>query len=171
MKYLLLGSRRQREQEEWDERGSGDAARSLFWSPVAPVGGWILGIGPVFIPPTATDDLLTAKRWGTGPTAAVLKQQHALTYGALVNHVWSVAGRRTAGTSTRPSFSRSLRLRRRPHRRSRSRRRARTRGRQRSGACRGQVRLLRRTLSGPHPGDRGEGSAVPGDRVGEPLVR
>jgi len=78
--------------EAGSQFGIGDVVQSLFLSPVAPVGGWIVGVGPVFLLPSGTDDLLSAKKWGTGPTAVVLKQQNALTYGALVNHVWSVAG-------------------------------------------------------------------------------
>jgi hypothetical protein len=42
--------------------------------------------------PTATDDLLGEEKWGAGPTAVVLKQEGAWTYGALVNHIWSFAG-------------------------------------------------------------------------------
>jgi hypothetical protein len=51
-----------------------------------------LGIGPVFLIPSATDELLGAEKFGIGPTAVVLKQQDAWTYGALVNHLWDVAG-------------------------------------------------------------------------------
>ena len=72
--------------------GIGDVVQSLFLSPVRPVGGWIVGAGPVLVVPTATDDLLGTKKFGVGPTAVVLKQQNAFTYGALVNHIWSVAG-------------------------------------------------------------------------------
>jgi hypothetical protein len=67
--------------------------QSLFFSPKQPTeSGWIWGAGPVFLFPTATDDLLGADKWGLGPTAVVLKQQGPWTYGALANHVWSVAG-------------------------------------------------------------------------------
>ena len=72
--------------------GIGDVVQSLFLSPVAPVAGWIVGAGPVLLLPTGTDDLLSAKKFGVGPTAVVLKQQSGFTYGALVNHIWSVAG-------------------------------------------------------------------------------
>jgi hypothetical protein len=41
---------------------------------------------------TGTDDLLTADQWGVGPTAVALRQQGPWTYGALANHIWSVAG-------------------------------------------------------------------------------
>lgn len=75
------------------QSGLSDTLQSLFFSPKAPTkGGWIWGAGPVFLLPTATDDLLGAEKWGAGPTAVVLKQQNGWTYGALANHIWSFAG-------------------------------------------------------------------------------
>ena len=64
----------------------------LFFSPVKPVNGWILGAGPVFLIPTGSDDLLTADKWGAGPTGVALKQSGPWTYGALANHIWSFEG-------------------------------------------------------------------------------
>ena len=76
-----------------DASGVGDITQSLFFSPKQPTAsGWIWGAGPVFVLPTASDDLLGGEKWGLGPTAVVLKQQNGWTYGALANHVWSVAG-------------------------------------------------------------------------------
>ena len=76
-----------------DQSGIGDVTQSLFFSPRAPTaGGWIWGAGPVFLLPTASDSLLGGEKWGIGPTVIVLKQQNGWTYGALANHVWSVAG-------------------------------------------------------------------------------
>jgi len=76
-----------------DQFGVGDTVQSLFFSPKLPgERGWIWGVGPVFLLPTGTDDLLTADRWGAGPTGVALKQSGPWTYGALVNHIWSVAG-------------------------------------------------------------------------------
>ena len=73
--------------------GLGDTVQSLFFSPKAPTaGGWIWGAGPVLLIPTGTDDLLSAKKWGGGPTAVLLKQDKGWTYGALANHIWSFAG-------------------------------------------------------------------------------
>ncbi len=73
--------------------GIGDVLQSFFFSPSAPMaGGIIWGAGPVFRLPTATDDLLGAEKWGLGPSAVALRQAGGWTYGALVNHVWSVAG-------------------------------------------------------------------------------
>lgn len=75
------------------QSGIGDITQSLFLSPTNPgPGGIIWGAGPVFLLPTATDDLLGADKWGAGPTAVVLKQSGPWTYGMLANHVWSFAG-------------------------------------------------------------------------------
>lgn len=49
-------------------------------------------MGPVFLLPTASDDLLGGEKSGLGPTAVFLKQKSGWTYGALANHIWSVAG-------------------------------------------------------------------------------
>lgn len=75
------------------QTGLGDTVQSLFLSP-AEVGqnGLVWGAGPVFLLPTATDELLGTEKWGVGPTAVILKQQGPWTYGGLANHIWSVAG-------------------------------------------------------------------------------
>jgi hypothetical protein len=87
-----------------DQFGLGDTAASLFFSPKEPSsGGWIWGVGPVFLLPTGTDDLLTTKKWGLGPTAVALRQEGPWTYGALANHIWSVAG-----SSSRPDVNSSF---------------------------------------------------------------
>lgn len=74
--------------------GLGDITPTLFFSPKKPTSnGWIWGVGPVFLLPTASDDLLGSEKWGVGPSALALKQTAGgWTYGALVNHIWSVAG-------------------------------------------------------------------------------
>jgi hypothetical protein len=75
------------------QSGIGDITQSLFFSPKAPTAsGWIWGAGPVFLLPTASNDLLGGEKWGLGPTAVFLKQHSGWTYGALANHIWSVAG-------------------------------------------------------------------------------
>jgi hypothetical protein len=72
--------------------GIGDITQSFFLSPKEPVGGWILGAGPVFLYPSASDDALGSGKWGAGPTAVVLRQEHGFTFGILANHIWSFAG-------------------------------------------------------------------------------
>jgi hypothetical protein len=75
------------------QSGLGDTVQNFFFSPKAPTaGGWIWGAGPLLLIPTGSNDLLTADKWGAGPTGLVLKQQGRWTYGALANHIWSLAG-------------------------------------------------------------------------------
>ncbi|AAZ26771.1 hypothetical protein [Colwellia psychrerythraea] len=75
------------------QSGIGDIVQSVFFSPKALTSnGWVWGAGPVLLLPTGSDDLLTADKFGLGPTAVVLKQQGPWTYGALGNHIWSVGG-------------------------------------------------------------------------------
>ncbi len=75
------------------QSGLSDMVQSLFLSPAKPgESGWIWGAGPVFLLPTATDDRLGTEKFGIGPTAVALKQDGGWTYGALANHLWSVAG-------------------------------------------------------------------------------
>ncbi len=73
-----------------DAFGLGDTVQSFFFSPKTSDPIW--GVGPVFLIPTATDDVLGAEQWGAGPTAVILKQSGPWTYGALANHLWSFAG-------------------------------------------------------------------------------
>jgi hypothetical protein len=75
------------------QSGIGDIVQSVFFSPKAPTAdGWIWGAGPVFLLPTGSDDLLSVKKWGAGPTGVALKQDGRWTYGLLGNHIWSFAG-------------------------------------------------------------------------------
>lgn len=75
------------------QTGLGDIVLSGFFSPKEPTsGGIIWGVGPAFLIPTATNDLLGAGQFAIGPTAVVLKQAGSFTIGALANHLWSVAG-------------------------------------------------------------------------------
>ena len=81
--------------------GLGDTVQSLFLSPKEPTaGGLIWGVGPVFLLPTATDDLLGTGKWGAGPTGVALTQKGPWTLGVLANHIWSVAG-----SSNRPDVN------------------------------------------------------------------
>ena len=79
--------------ESGNQFGLGDAVVSGFFSPKKPTsGGLIWGVGPVLLVPTGTDNLLGTGKLGAGPTAVALKQIGSITLGALVNHIWSVAG-------------------------------------------------------------------------------
>ncbi len=74
------------------QTGLGDTVQSLFFSPVKPTAGVIWGVGPVFLIPTGTDALLSARKFGIGPTGVALMQEGPWTLGLLFNHIWSVAG-------------------------------------------------------------------------------
>jgi hypothetical protein len=75
------------------EFGLADTVQSFFFSPKAPsANGWIWGVGPALLLPTATDEVLGAEKWGIGPTAVALKQQGPWTFGGLANHIESIAG-------------------------------------------------------------------------------
>lgn len=74
------------------ESGLGDAVVSTFLSPAISKGGLTWGVGPVFLIPTGTNEYLTNKKFGIGPTAVVLYQTKGKTIGLLVNQIWSIAG-------------------------------------------------------------------------------
>jgi len=75
------------------EFGLSDTVQSFFFSPKAPTSnGWIWGVGPALLLPTATDQVLGSEKWGIGPTAVALKQQGPWTFGGLANHIESFAG-------------------------------------------------------------------------------
>jgi hypothetical protein len=67
--------------------GLADIVQSFFFSPAQPIGGLIVGVGPVFLYPTATNDRISANQWAAGPTAVVLKQAGPWTVGMLANHL------------------------------------------------------------------------------------
>jgi hypothetical protein len=79
--------------DDMNKSGLGDITASQFFSPKSPTaGGWIWGVGPVELLPTATNKALGSEKWGIGPTVVVLKQKGPWTVGYLGNHIWSVAG-------------------------------------------------------------------------------
>ena len=83
------------------QSGVGSVVQSVFFSPKqATDNGWIWGAGPVFLVPTATDELIGGDQWGTGPTGVALKQDGPWTYGALANHIWSFANDKNAKISS-----------------------------------------------------------------------
>ncbi len=71
--------------------GIGDIVQSIFLSPKLPTKShWIWGAGPVFLIPSNSD--ISARKWGAGIAAVVLRQDKALTYGIHANHIESFAG-------------------------------------------------------------------------------
>ena len=76
-----------------EQFGLGDTTQSFFLSPAKPTeNGIIWGVGPAFLLPTGTDELLGTGKWGAGPTGVALKQDGPWTFGILANHIWSFAG-------------------------------------------------------------------------------
>jgi hypothetical protein len=73
--------------------GLGDISQSFFFARKQPVNGWILGAGPVFKLPTASDKDLGDGVWAAGPTGVAMRQDDEWTYGMLASHVRSFAGR------------------------------------------------------------------------------
>ena len=72
--------------------GLADIVQSFFLSPAQPVGGLIVGVGPVFLYPTATNDRISANQWAAGPTVVALKQAGPWTVGILANHLQGFGG-------------------------------------------------------------------------------
>lgn len=74
------------------QSGLGDITPTFFFSPKAPTSsGWIWGVGPVLLLPTAAHDELGAGKSGGGPSVVVLKQTEShWTMGLLANHIWGV---------------------------------------------------------------------------------
>jgi hypothetical protein len=72
--------------------GLSDAVVSAFLSPSEANKGLTWGVGPVFLVPTATENILGTRKFGIGPTGLVLYQSKGWTFGALVNQIWSIAG-------------------------------------------------------------------------------
>jgi hypothetical protein len=80
-----------------DQSGLGDLTSSFFFSPSTPVKGFIVGAGPVFLLPTATNKYLGTGKWGAGPTVVVLNQKGPWTAGGLYNQLLSFAGQTARG--------------------------------------------------------------------------
>lgn len=73
------------------EYGLGDMNPTFFLSPGKP-NKLIWGVGPAFVLPTATNDILGQGKFNVGPSIVALTQPGAWTLGVLMNNVWSVAG-------------------------------------------------------------------------------
>lgn len=72
--------------------GLSDASLTFFFSPIHVKKGLLLGLGPALLLPTGTNEMLSAKKWAAGPSLLIGQQGKGLTYGFLVNQVWSFAG-------------------------------------------------------------------------------
>jgi hypothetical protein len=50
------------------------------------------GVGPTFVFPTATNQVLGQGKWSIGPTAGIVVTSGPFVFGAVANNVWSFAG-------------------------------------------------------------------------------
>lgn len=71
--------------------GIGDTTFTAFLSPKNSE-KVIWGAGPVFLLPTATDNVLGSDRWGAGVSAVALAMPGKWVIGSLLSNVWSVGG-------------------------------------------------------------------------------
>lgn len=76
--------------ENTHQFGLSDATVTAFLAPKTK--GLILGFGPAFLVPTATDKFLGTEKFGVGPSALVMHQGKGLSIGFIANQIWSVAG-------------------------------------------------------------------------------
>ncbi len=74
--------------------GLGDLTSSFFFAP-PPFGDLMVGVGPVFQFPTATNRTLGSEKWSIGPTGVLVYSKGKWLVGALVNNLWTYAGNRT----------------------------------------------------------------------------
>ena len=74
------------------QSGLRDTTEGLYLSPSQKLNGFTVGMGPIFLLPTGTDELLGAEKWGAGPTGVVAWQGGGWTIGILGHHIWSFAG-------------------------------------------------------------------------------
>ncbi len=71
--------------------GLGDLNPTLFFSPAKP-GKLIWGVGPTFLFPTGTNNELSQRKVGVGPSLVMLMMPNPWVIGFLVNNIWSIAG-------------------------------------------------------------------------------
>ncbi len=72
--------------------GIGDTVFSAFFSPKAPTaGGWIWGVGPAVLIPTASSDRLGFDEWGIGASFVALTMRGPWVIGSLFSNVWDVS--------------------------------------------------------------------------------
>jgi len=86
--------------DEFD--GMGDIGLVSLLSPAKVSGGFIWGLGPTFLFPTASKDELGQEKWQAGPAAVGLHLGKEWIFGAFAQHWWSFAG-----DDDRPSTSQS----------------------------------------------------------------
>lgn len=73
------------------ESGVGDLSLIPYYVPDT-TSSVFVGYGGAFVLPTASDDALGTGKWSAGPALIVAMPGDPLTWGALVQHLWSVTG-------------------------------------------------------------------------------
>jgi hypothetical protein len=81
--------------------GLGDVMAQAFFAPKLK-GTFSWGVGPMVSLPISSDFTLGYGQWAAGPTGAVMKQSGGMTYGLLMNNIWSFA---KTGTADRPGIN------------------------------------------------------------------
>ena len=71
--------------------GLGDMTLTAYAAPTQ-LRDLLAGLGPAFLFPTATDDVLGSGQWAIGPSLAVLGQPDHWSFGAMATQYWSFAG-------------------------------------------------------------------------------
>ena len=74
-----------------DTWGIGDINMSLFLSP-AKSEGFLWGLGPLLHFPTGSDEVLSTRKWGAGPSGVGLYLHGPWVMGLLTSNLWSYAG-------------------------------------------------------------------------------
>ena len=80
------------------QTGISDILINSFLSPRG--SGMVWGVGPAINIPSGFPEELTTKKWGLGPNFIAMKTEGRLILGALIFHLWSVAG-----SDIRPDYS------------------------------------------------------------------
>lgn len=91
--------------------GLSDIALQLFLSP-AKTSHFVWGVGPAFVFPTATDELIGTGKWLAGPAVAGIYTNGPWVVGAIASNLWSFAGdesrREVNAMSLRPILNYNL---------------------------------------------------------------
>ena len=75
------------------QEGWSDMKLTLFVTPDRSLGEHMhWGIGPTFILPTASDDLLGTEKYSVGPSIGIFRQDETWTTGMTLSHAWDVEG-------------------------------------------------------------------------------
>ncbi|MEJ2690082.1 MAG: hypothetical protein P8130_09055 [Deltaproteobacteria bacterium] len=91
--FPIFADRPVLESDGFDEvDGLGDIGLGSLFSPAKTAGGFLWGVGPTFIFPTATKDELGQEKWQAGPAAVGIYLGKEWIFGAFPQHWWSYAG-------------------------------------------------------------------------------